>query len=590
MHFRYLIGLQAGSVLSGCSRTRKYGALVGGFALAIICCAYVIPAFAQNTDTVQLSPGPAPPSKPGSAGKFTVSGTVIDAVTGEPVRKALVQLNAQQGRTAFTDGDGRFQFDGISPGTVSLQAQKPGYFGEQELPGHAPPQTEVGPKTEAVVLKLTPESVISGTVTTVAGIPLEHAPVSLTYLTVRDGRRRWETRGQTNSDESGRFRFANLLSGTYYVGAGPFTPRQGAFFELKQKPKTGYPGVYYPGAPDLASASAIQLTAGQQVEANFVLTEVPTYNISGTINGYGAGQGVGVQLLNQSGTVVPVDVQFSAENGRFDVHGLPAGTYVLKVFSQSAANQPLRAEVTLNVASNIFNLKLALGPAIEIPISAHTESKAPAGQVSPPDTGAVNAASPPPLSVHLLGSAPGMGDSFSTLEGPPAQQKLIIRNVDPGRYTVDVMPQGPWYVQSAEFGQTNLLNDDLTVTPGAPARPIEVVLRNDGASLAVTVSPRDDKNLPATVVAIREGAEKASPRTAYYRPPSETSQENAGVLIESLPPGDYLVLAFDNAESVEYSNPDVLQDYLSNAVRVTLTADQRAKVTIDAIRTGETSH
>jgi hypothetical protein len=588
MHFRYFIGLLAVSFLSRWSRSRKYGALIGGFALAILCCAYLIPAFAQDSYTVQASPYSAPPSSPRGAAKFTVSGSVIDAVTGEPIRKALVQLNGQQRRTAFSDGDGRFQFEGIAPGTVSLQAQKPGYFGEQELPGHLSPQAEVGPRNDSVVLKLTPESVISGKVTTVAGIPLEHVPLGLTYLAFREGRRRWEAKGQIVSDESGRFRFANLLSGTYYVGAGPFTPREGSLFELERKLKTGYPGVYYPGAQDLASASAIQLSAGQQAEANFVLTEVPAYNISGTINGYSAGQGVGIQLLNHSGTVLPVEVQFSAENGRFDVHELPAGTYVLKAFSQSAPNQPLRAEVLLNVASNIFNLNLTLGPAITIPISVHTESKAPVSEVPTPGAGAVNVI-PPPLYVRLLGSEPGMTDSFSIVEGPPAEQKLIIRNVDPGRYTVDVMPQGTWYVQSAEYGQTNLLTDDLTVTAGAPARPVEVVLRNDGASLAVTVNPRDGKNLPATVVAIREGATKATPRTAYYRPPSETSQQNAGVTIEMLPPGDYLVLAFDNAESLEYSNPDALQDYLLQAVRVTLAPDQRAKVTIDAIRTGETS-
>ena len=54
--------------------------------------------------------------------------------------------------------------------------------------------------------------------------------------------------------------------------------------------KTGYPGVYYPGVPDLTSASPISLSAGQQAEANFTLNEVPAYNISGTISGYAPGQ------------------------------------------------------------------------------------------------------------------------------------------------------------------------------------------------------------------------------------------------------------------------------------------------------------
>jgi hypothetical protein len=543
----------------------------------------------QNTETVFSSSSPAPAPTASRLEKFSVSGTVVDAVTGNPIRKALVELNGmQQRRTAFTDGDGRFQFEGVAAGTVAFMVQKPGYFGELETRGQAT-QIQIGPKTDPIVLKLTPESVISGRVTNVSGVPLEHVPLSLTYLNVREGRRRWEPKGQANSDDNGRFRFANLLPGAYYISAGPYTPRLEALFDIEQRPKTGYPVAYYSGSPDLASASPIRLAAGQQAEANFALSEVPAYDVSGVVGGYGPGQGVGIQLINQLGSPLAVEVQFSQDNGRFDVRGLPAGTYVLKAFSQSAPNQPVRAETRLNVASNIFNFNLALGPAISIPVSVHQESRTPAVDTIPANSGGLNA-TPPPLSVRLLGNEPGMADSYSTLEGPPAAQKVVLRNVEPGKYTVDLMPQNSWYVQSAEYGQTNLLGDDLALMAGGSALPIEVVLRNDGASLEATVSPRDDHNLPATVVAIREGSPKAAPRIANCIPPGEASAENAGVTIDSLPPGQYLVLAFDHAENLEYSNPDVLQEYLSQAVRVTLIAGQTTKIKLDLISTEEISH
>jgi hypothetical protein len=542
---------------------------------------------AQATDTIRVYSTPATPTSQSHAEKYSVAGTVLDAVTGEPIRKALVQINAQQSRTSFTDGDGRFQFEGIPAGIASLTCQKPGYFDEQAMHTTMATTVQVGPNARPAVVMLTPEAVITGKVTTTAGVPLEHVSISLNYIDIRDGRRHWESKGISNTDEDGRFRFANLLPGTYYVGAGPLTPLTESLFDIDSKPKTGYSSVFYPGVPELASASPIQLNAGQQAETNFSLNEVPVYSVSGTISGYAPNQGVGIQLLNQSGSVLPVGVQFSSENGRFDVKGLPAGSYVLKALSQSAPNQPIRTEASLNVASNIFNLRLTLGPAISIPVSVRTEAGVAAER---PPTAISRLSLPgPPLSLRLLASEPGMGDFYSTLEGPPGQQTLQLSNLDPGRYTVEVIPQGSWYVQSAEYGQTNLLTDDLVLTAGAPALPIEVVLRNDGASITGTVTPRNGADVPATVVAIQERGNKATPKIAYYFPRQNTTAGPGEFVITPLAPGDYLVLAFDHADSIEYSNPEVLQNYLSQAAHVTVNASQRATITLDLIRTGETS-
>ena len=311
------------------------------FALSL--CTHLVPARAQITDVIQTPSSESPSGQVRGQG-FPISGTVIDAATGDPIRKALVQLFGAQQRTTFTDGDGHFQFDGILAERVSLDAKKPGYFSEHEMRPTVQRQFEVGLKSDSVVLKLTPEGVIAGKVTTTTGTPLEHVPLSLTYLNVREGRRHWDSKGLAVTAEDGRYRFANLLPGTYYVATGPITPQPDTLFDPPPEPKTGYPGVYYPGVPDLASASPISVSAGQQAEADFSLNEVPVYNISGTISGYMPNQGVGVQLCDQSGNPLSVGVQFSPDNGRFDVHGVPAGDYVLKAFSQTGPNQPARAE------------------------------------------------------------------------------------------------------------------------------------------------------------------------------------------------------------------------------------------------------
>ena len=519
--------------------------------------------------------------------KFTVTGTVVDAVSGEPIRKALVQLNIAPIRTAFTDDGGRFQFEGVLPGSFGLTAQKPGYFSEQELSRNGMPQLEVGANASPAVVKLVPEALIYGKVTTSDGTPLEHVTVTLTHGAIRDGLRHWDNQGSTNTDEDGHYRFANLRPGTYYVGAGPYTPQPENLLAVDEIPKSGYRGVYYPGAIDRASASPVQLSAGQQSEADFSLSEVPVYRVSGIVTGYAPNQGVGLQVLDQSGVQVPVGVDFSSENGRFDVRGLPAGNYVLKAISQLPPNENVRAEVRLSLSQDLHNLHVGLAPAITIPVVVTRDSQGSGGRIR--TSSSQSFLTGPLVSMRLIASGPTATDAFASVEGQPGQQNLIFRNIDPGRYSVRIDPNWPWYVASAEYGQTNLLTDDLVVTAGAPPQELRITLRNDSAELSGTVHVPDGMTAPVTVIAIPQGAAKASPRITSFLPPPDrrraATADDFG--LGMLAPGEYLVFAFDHIDDVEYSNPEVLQNYSSQAARITLSPNQRAKVALELIRTGD---
>jgi Carboxypeptidase regulatory-like domain len=555
---------------------RPFWQLIAMTVLAAQCFAQV-PA-----GTIGYGPSPSPNQPP--AQKFTITGTVVDDVTGEPIRKALVNLNGMQRRSMFSDGSGRFQFDGVPDGVVSLSAQKPGYFNHQDMLRGAVPSVEVGPNATSVVVKLTPESVITGKVTDANGVPLEHVSLSLNYIDIRDGRRRWESKGSANTDEDGLFRFAGLRPGSYYVSAEPFTPVADTTLDGEQSAKSGYAGVYYPGVPDLASASPIQVVAGQQAEANLSLNQVPMYAVSGTISGYEPNQGVGLQVFDQSGVQVPTSIEFSSENGRFDVHSLPAGAYVLKAYSSTGPNQPVRAELRFNLAADLHNLHLALAPAPTIQVVVNQVSNGQSNQAKRarfvPNSAGL------PVTVRLIGSAPGTGESYAEFDPASGNQNLILRNVEPSRYTAVIDARESWYVASAEYGQTNLLTDDLVVTAGSPAQTVTIELRNDSATLTGTVTVPDGLTTPVTVVAIPDKFVKSSLR-AYYYPPRGKSEPNGGFILDSIAPGDYSIFAFDQADGIEYANPDVLQKYVSQSTHITLSPNERAKVTLDLIRTAE---
>ena len=512
--------------------------------------------------------GQAQSAPAASTETFTLSGTVMNSVTGEPIPRALVRTNGMVQRTAFTDSEGHFQIDGLPPIQISVIAQKPGFT----LPNdNLHTWFQIGASTSSLVLKLVPQGAIYGRVTDSAGQPIEHLPLRLTARAIREGRRTWEQRAMAESDEDGHFRFPNLPAGTYYVAAGPLDTEP-HILAAGEKPTTGFPHLYYPGVPDITSASPIQLTAGQQVEADFSLNPVPIYQITGTVAGRQPGQGVGLQLLTTSGDDVTLSPNFDMTTSTFRLEDVPPGSYVVRAISQ-AGLQPMRAEARVNVATNVEDLRLTLAPSVTIPVTVRMESR----RSSPAANSSANP-DRPPVSVRLLPADINSAEQFSTIQPRGGHSVMVLQNVDPGTYTPVMMAQPPWYVQSATYAQTNMLYDDILVASGS-SYPMEIVLRDDSAGLNATVKSSDGKPASGTIVVLPQPSGKIAPRVVR----SGGSEFSA----YGLPPGEYLVFAFDRIDDLEYANPDAFAPYASQAMHVTLTPNQKAQVSLDLIHVGK---
>src|SRR6516225_11517103 len=95
-------------------------------------CLVAVPGFAQYTGS---SPGPPryeTATATTDANSFNLSGTVLNSVTGEPIRRAAVQVSGQSEKIALTDSGGHFVIEGLAEGNVYLAAMKPGFFGDEE--------------------------------------------------------------------------------------------------------------------------------------------------------------------------------------------------------------------------------------------------------------------------------------------------------------------------------------------------------------------------------------------------------------------------------------------------------------------------
>lgn len=133
----------------------------------------------------------------------TVSGSVLDAVSGQPVFRALVRLGS---RAVLTDSEGHFSFANVDPSALNLTAIKPGYFFAEGL--NEPTEISLNPGTLAdpVQLRLYPEAIVKGSVSDQNGAPLANVSIEA-YRNLSEGAgRRWVPVAATHSDSHGNYR------------------------------------------------------------------------------------------------------------------------------------------------------------------------------------------------------------------------------------------------------------------------------------------------------------------------------------------------------------------------------------------------
>lgn len=507
--------------------------------------------------------------------KFSVTGTVVNSVTGEPIRRALVRA-ADSG--AMTDAEGRFELSNVPAGSIRLIARKPGYFNDEELRRYNSVEMfQIGAQTGPISLKLTPAAVLTGSITGSAGQPLEGIPIRATYVRIADGRRQFEERGGTTTDEDGNFRLAGLLPGSYYLatGASPAFDNLPPAIARAAGHARGYPGTYFPNAPTREQATAIHVAPGEQKRADFELHPVPLFNVKGRVSGIPAGGSAGMEVLNDAGEPLGAEPRFDPASGTFDVRYLPAGSYRLQANGQDGNNHALYGEIPINLQRDLEGVQVPLEPLLTIPIEVHevsTSEKKSVTILTLPGNEQRRIELLPRISLRSL-DARQHAEYESEIEPTLSSVKWLFRNVQPGKYAVHADAGEQWYVDSVSCGGIDLLKGPLTVT-AALRDPIEIAVRNDAASLTAELH----SNVPQTVTVLVLPQNGNAEIRAF---------PNVGVqgqlMARGFAPGDYSLLALSNADDFEYRSEDAIRPYLSKAVHATLYPNQQTKVELEVV-------
>ena len=260
------------------------------------------------------------PQTPSNA--HTVSGQVVNSVTGEPIARARVQAGTQQ--ATLTDHDGRFEFDNFSEDSAYATASKPGYFAEDKL---------VPTQGDSITLRLIPEAILFGTITDENGQPIQDLRVQLSMLQVHNGLRRWQPMQSTSTSVEGKFRFAELQAGQYSLAT---------VYHIEGLPEAAssvaFRPVTFPPMTEDGVRGTLTLAPGDHIEANASTATEKLYPVSGVVHRM-AGQGGGF-VATQDGEVIDQPVHIST-GGVFHLM-LPSGSYRLQVHSLVEPGRRLR--------------------------------------------------------------------------------------------------------------------------------------------------------------------------------------------------------------------------------------------------------
>ena len=482
---------------------------------------------------------------------FPLQGTVTNSVTGEAIRHASVQALGPRPRAALTDDEGHFRLEGLPEGEVPVIVAKPGFLPEQSAnpAEQGPTVARIGLDAPALSLKLVPQSVIFGRVTS-AGDALENIPIAVARVLVANGRKVFTDQGAALTNDNGEFRVANLPAGAYYVSAGPSSRLFPGASGVANPREAVYPQTFYPNVPSMEAATVVTVQPGLETETSIELKSEPVFRVSGFATGFPPGDLGTLQFARSARDGTEAPAQFDAQSGKFEIK-LRAGSYRIR----GSGGQGIWGTVgdaPLVVNADATGIRLPLVRLSAIPVTARLESSRNAGNSSSGLRG---------VRVEItLTSRHNFTAQADYETNVTAGRAETLADVEPESYSVTLVPAEGWWVQSAQSGGVDLLASDLTVAAGAHPSAIEVVLRDDVANLTGTVS---NPAKAATVLLLPPADSRREIKTATVS--TEGTFEFTGVA-----PGTYSVLALDRTSGVEYTKREVLEPYLSKAAEVTL--------------------
>jgi hypothetical protein len=404
---------------------------------------------------------------------------------------------------------------------------------------------------------------VSGRVVNADATPSVAAVLTLHTTAYLNGRQTLRYAAMTRTDSEGRFNFARIPSGDYYLRIENPQPNR---YLQNQPPWTI---VYYPGETDLSVARKLPVRDQDVLLGDINFPSVPRFKFSGTVIFPAAVSNRALRLtamrdfttiLEDSFPLTPQLLPSNVPNeSRFEFDGLPRGTWTL-FFTNDAG---LLARETIAISdSDVGNLRIALKPTIGIrgKVLTKDSTKLPESlRVASPAREFLPATATPVDALSREATAISRNGEFAVrnlIEG--GRYGIFVGNLPPDAYVADI-----------RLGPRSIFNDGSFIA-SASQDSMEVHIASSGGSVRGLVRDAAGQSIPAASVVVVPDFSLRQNALLYKR---ATADARGQFVIRGLAPGDYQLFAWpspppDGAEE----NPVFLGPFESRSVRVRATA------------------
>ena len=497
-----------------------------------------------------------------------IAGTVVSSVTGAPLAQTRVSIADTRNRSNMlwmvTNESGRFEFDRIPPGKYSLVGAKRGFL-NGAYQQHEQFSTAIVTGTEfdttQLVLRLTPMASIEGKVIDEAGDPVRQGLVTLYRENKEMGFGRIAPVNRATTDDLGTFEFAPLPPAKYYVavsarpwyavhpGMTPGEHTGGPTPSADRSLDVAYPTTYSGGATEADGAVPIEVNGGDHSEVEIHISPVPSLRIVFRNPEGEERRGFAPPIIEKrvfDGAEHNLSGPVRCTSDVCEMTGVPAGTYIVRM--------PHPGSQQTSFSTSEIDLR-------EDGQELDTSKGEPEGSLKLTIQMPQQEGIPKAMRIMLLDKQ-NRNRTFQEVDG---RGQATIENLPAGKYSVVIYSPGkPYSVvkTSSEMGET--AGHDVSL-PAGGTLAVTAVLAAGSADIEGFVKRGGKAASGVMVVLIPK---ESSTREELFR--RDQSDFDGSFSLRSVIPGQYSLVAIEDAWGFDWSKPGQLAHYAQHGQSITL--------------------